>query len=171
MSRRKKRRQPLTDATLRIIRNIPRPANQSPWQAIFSEQGLKIIKGKIIEADEEGITFEPGDEPEDPSGTYLVTQSVVQHNGTLGNGFRIANLMTDGPIFDAEEEYVDQDLPKDMVTARPSEVTIIRAKFDKPGRYVWHCHILSHEDHEMMRVLYVGDGTAEQMSGHPAPPA
>jgi len=26
-----------------------------------------------------------------------------------------------------------------------------------PG-YVWHCHILSHEDHEMMRVLHVGPG-------------
>jgi FtsP/CotA-like multicopper oxidase with cupredoxin domain len=23
---------------------------------------------------------------------------------------------------------------------------------------VWHCHILSHEDHEMMRVLHVGPG-------------
>jgi FtsP/CotA-like multicopper oxidase with cupredoxin domain len=56
-----------------------------------------------------------------------------------------------------------------MVTARPGEVTFIKAKFDKPGRYVWHCHILSHEDHEMMRVLYVGEGTAELMSGHPAP--
>jgi len=119
--------------------------------------------------DDEGITFEPGEEPVDPNGTYLVTQSVVQHNGAQGNGFRIANLTTDGPIFDAEPEYVDKDVPKDMVTARPSEVTIIRAKFDKPGRYVWHCHILSHEDHEMMRVLYVDEGTAEQMSGHPAP--
>jgi spore coat protein A len=119
--------------------------------------------------DEEGITFEPGSEPASPNGTYLVTQKVVQHNGTLGNGFRIANLTTDGPIFDAEEEYVDQDVPKDMVTARPSEVTIIRAKFDKPGRYVWHCHILSHEDHEMMRVMYVGDGSDAEMNGHPAP--
>jgi FtsP/CotA-like multicopper oxidase with cupredoxin domain len=26
-----------------------------------------------------------------------------------------------------------------------------RCKFDRPGEYVWHCHILSHEDHEMMR--------------------
>jgi FtsP/CotA-like multicopper oxidase with cupredoxin domain len=119
--------------------------------------------------DKEGITFEPGEEPETPTGTYLVTQSVVQHNGEVGNGFRIANKTTEGPIFIAEEEYVDQDLPKDMVTARPSEVTIIRAKFDKPGRYVWHCHILSHEDHEMMRVLFVGEGTTALMSGHPAP--
>jgi FtsP/CotA-like multicopper oxidase with cupredoxin domain len=42
-----------------------------------------------------------------------------------------------------------------MVTALPDQVTVIRAEFDKPGRYVWHCHILSHEDHEMMRVLEV----------------
>ena len=54
-------------------------------------------------------------------------------------------------------EYVET-APKDMVTIRPSEVTMIKATFDKPGRYVWHCHILSHEDHEMMRVLHVGPG-------------
>ena len=45
-----------------------------------------------------------------------------------------------------------------MVTALPGQVTRIKAFFDKPGRYVWHCHILSHEDYEMMRVLYVGPG-------------
>jgi FtsP/CotA-like multicopper oxidase with cupredoxin domain len=28
-------------------------------------------------------------------------------------------------------------------------------------RYVWHCHILSHEDHEMMRPYVVGDCPAE----------
>ena len=31
-------------------------------------------------------------------------------------------------------------------------VTRIIAKFEGyPGRYVWHCHILEHEDNEMMR--------------------
>ena len=27
----------------------------------------------------------------------------------------------------------------------------VKAKFDIPGRFVWHCHIVEHEDNEMMR--------------------
>ncbi|MBS2964369.1 multicopper oxidase domain-containing protein [Actinocrinis puniceicyclus] len=27
----------------------------------------------------------------------------------------------------------------------------MRARFDIPGRYVFHCHIIDHEDNEMMR--------------------
>ncbi|MCA9928573.1 MAG: multicopper oxidase domain-containing protein [Anaerolineales bacterium] len=89
-------------------------------------------------------------------GTYLVTQSVVQHNGEIGNGFRIVNK-TYGPAVPQLPEYVE-NARKDMVTALPGQITRIKATFDKPGRYVWHCHILSHEDHEMMRVLHVGPG-------------
>jgi spore coat protein A, manganese oxidase len=41
---------------------------------------------------------------------------------------------------------------KDTVRAHPKMLTRIIAKFDGyPGRYVWHCHILEHEDNEMMR--------------------
>jgi spore coat protein A len=40
---------------------------------------------------------------------------------------------------------------KDTVIANPGEVTRVIATFDLPGLYVWHCHILEHEDHEMMR--------------------
>ncbi len=89
-------------------------------------------------------------------GTYLVTQPVLQHNGLVGDGFRIVNK-TYGPVLPQPVEYVE-NAPKDMVTALPGQITRIKATFDKPGRYVWHCHILSHEDHEMMRVLHVGDG-------------
>jgi spore coat protein A, manganese oxidase len=41
---------------------------------------------------------------------------------------------------------------KDTVQAHPGMVTRIIAKFEGyTGRYVWHCHILEHEDNEMMR--------------------
>jgi spore coat protein A, manganese oxidase len=41
---------------------------------------------------------------------------------------------------------------KDTVRAHPGMVTRIIARFEGyPGRYVWHCHILEHEDNEMMR--------------------
>jgi spore coat protein A, manganese oxidase len=45
---------------------------------------------------------------------------------------------------------------KDTVIAYPGEVTRIRAKFDTPGTFVWHCHIVSHEDNEMMRPYRIG---------------
>jgi spore coat protein A, manganese oxidase len=45
--------------------------------------------------------------------------------------------------------------PKDTVLANPGEDTRIRARFDRPGRYVWHCHTLSHQDHEIMRPLII----------------
>ena len=40
---------------------------------------------------------------------------------------------------------------KDTVIAYPGEITRIKAKFDIAGLFVWHCHILEHEDNEMMR--------------------
>jgi len=45
---------------------------------------------------------------------------------------------------------------KDTVVAYPGEITRLKALFDRAGKYVWHCHILSHEDNEMMRPLCVG---------------
>lgn len=55
--------------------------------------------------------------------------------------------------------FIDEMLPplenergwKDTVVAPPGFVTFIRAKFAPyKGLYVWHCHILEHEDYEMM---------------------
>lgn len=51
----------------------------------------------------------------------------------------------------------------DVVTVHPSEVVHVIAHFgefegqftDRTGRYMWHCHMVEHEDHDMMRPLEV----------------
>jgi FtsP/CotA-like multicopper oxidase with cupredoxin domain len=104
---------------------------------------LHLVNFEILGRQE--ITFDEGD-----------PVPVLQHNGTFGTVAEISNIQVGGPV-DPGLGYVE-NAPKDMVTALPEQVTRIKATFDKPGRYVWHCHILSHEDHEMMRVMHVGPG-------------
>ena len=45
---------------------------------------------------------------------------------------------------------------KDTVIAYPGQVTRLRLKFTNPGQFVWHCHIVEHEDNEMMRPYRIG---------------
>ena len=83
-----------------------------------------------------------------------IMKTMKQHNKSDGKGFYLEDIKlspeTLVPALDVEKA------PKDMVTCYPGEVTRIKMTFDKPGRYVWHCHILSHEDHDMMRPFHVG---------------
>lgn len=47
--------------------------------------------------------------------------------------------------------------PKDVVRTEPGQVTSIVMHFkEHTGDYVWHCHILEHEDYDMMRPLIIG---------------
>ena len=51
---------------------------------------------------------------------------------------------------------------KDTVIAYPGQVTRVRAQFSTPGQFVWHCHIVEHEDNEMMRPYRIGPEQAGQ---------
>jgi spore coat protein A len=51
---------------------------------------------------------------------------------------------------------------KDTVIAYPGEVTRVRAQFNTPGQFVWHCHIVEHEDNEMMRPYRIGPAQTGQ---------
>ncbi|MDH4179224.1 MAG: multicopper oxidase [Armatimonadota bacterium] len=57
-----------------------------------------------------------------------------------------------GPVFPPEPWETGT---KDTVIAYPGQVTRVKALFDLPGLYVWHCHIVEHEDNEMMRPYVV----------------
>ena len=58
----------------------------------------------------------------------------------------VPNCVTGMALVEANERG-----PKDTVRANPGQVKRIKARFDRPGDYVWHCHILEHEDNDMMR--------------------
>ena len=72
----------------------------------------------------------------------------------------------DGIILQGEQAYQNdlgaeiplhpEDLSnQDTVWLGPGEALKVIATFDRPGDYVWHCHILSHEDNDMMRPIKV----------------
>jgi FtsP/CotA-like multicopper oxidase with cupredoxin domain len=44
---------------------------------------------------------------------------------------------------------------KDTLIVYPGTVARVKARYDIAGLFVWHCHILSHEDNEMMRPYFV----------------
>jgi len=56
---------------------------------------------------------------------------------------------------------------KDTYVMFPGEVTRLVATFDRAGKYMWHCHILSHEDHEMMRPFIVVEALREAAQDKP----
>jgi len=80
------------------------------------------------------------------------------------NDYAALNLGPADPRPDPTNYYTGVVIPpdanelgwKDTVRANPGEVTRIIMKWETyTGEYVWHCHILEHEDHEMMRPLQV----------------
>jgi spore coat protein A len=72
---------------------------------------------------------------------------IDEENGKASNIQLIGQPQTPAP---------DEQGWKDTWITYPGEVTRVIAHFDLGGLYAWHCHILSHEDHEMMRPFYVG---------------
>lgn len=88
------------------------------------------------------------------------TQTVTQHNFTTGEATKISNIQDVTPAAVGPEYF--EDAPKDMVISLPGDpdassptgqLVRIKAHFNKPGRYVWHCHILSHEDQDRKSVV------------------
>ncbi len=120
---------------------------------------FQVVRRQMIvwdsNADEEGkIDLSETDPAGD--GTFLKDQAVVNHDGSLGEGYVIQNPTYGMDVDPATLYGFVGNFPKDTGAALPGQITTIRAQFDKEGAYNWHCHILAHEDHEMMRVYYVG---------------
>jgi spore coat protein A len=107
-----------------------------------------------------------------PMHTHLVTFQVVGRTRFDAAAYQAANPGTGNGVpggIDPTPFATGQMGPpdptergfKDTVKANPGEFTTIRAKFDLPGgasapqAYVHHCHIVEHEDNDMMRPYVV----------------
>jgi spore coat protein A len=106
-----------------------------------------------------------------PMHTHLVTFQVVGRTPFDAQAYEEANEGTNGvsggidptpfatgpmlPLDPSERGF------KDTVKANPGQFTTTRAKFDLPDgvsapqTYVYHCHIVEHEDNDMMRPFTV----------------
>jgi spore coat protein A len=84
---------------------------------------------------------------------FVTQRPQEMHNGEFGVGGVLTVTALGG---DARPPEPNEMGWKDTAVMLPGEVTRVIATFDREGRYVWHCHILSHEDHEMMRPFQVG---------------
>jgi FtsP/CotA-like multicopper oxidase with cupredoxin domain len=95
---------------------------------------------------------------------HEVAFEVVNREGLVldADGEVVSPIQLDGVITPPEPWETGR---KDTVTAYPGQVTRVRAQFNNPGQYVWHCHIVEHEDNEMMRPFRIGP----VQPGQPAP--
>jgi FtsP/CotA-like multicopper oxidase with cupredoxin domain len=106
----------------------------------------------------ESVVFEIYNFTEDahPIHIHEVHFQVVSRQDLATDGLG-AVLVPAQPTGEIEEpEAWENGSYKDTVLAYPRQVTRVRAKFMHPGLFVWHCHIIDHEDNEMMRPFFIG---------------
>ncbi len=102
----------------------------------------------------EGITENPALNSTEEWEIYNFTEDAHPIHIHLVNFEVIDRINMDGTV--GHGVLPSERGPKDVVISYPGEIVKVRAKFDKAGYYVWHCHILEHEDNEMMRPFCVG---------------
>jgi spore coat protein A, manganese oxidase len=90
-----------------------------------------------------------------PMHIHEVVFEVVNREGLVLNGEDevVQPLVLSGNVSLPEES---ESGFKDTVIAYPGQVTRVRMRFATPGQFVWHCHIVEHEDNEMMRPFRIG---------------
>ncbi|WP_445363064.1 multicopper oxidase family protein [Microbulbifer sp. ANSA003] len=85
-------------------------------------------------------------------GKLIAKQQKFMHTDKIFQGARLEIESLQGKPLPPQPE---ESGPKDTVIALPGQVTRVIARFDREGLYVWHCHLLSHEDYDMMRPFRV----------------
>jgi spore coat protein A len=91
-----------------------------------------------------------------PMHIHEITFEVVNREGLVTTGEEgevVQPIQLTGEITSPEAWEIGL---KDTVIAYPGQVTRLKGQFRTPGQFVWHCHIVEHEDNEMMRPYRIG---------------
>lgn len=116
------------------------------WNLSADAHPIHLVKFELVSrravvfdslTNEDGeIEFHEGGTPAG-DGTYTMDTPLVQHDGSIGEGYTVVNP-TCGALLNDDDypEYV-MNMPRDVVVALPGQITTIRARFDKPGRFNW----------------------------------
>ena len=112
---------------------------------------LHQVQYQVVEKHQ--IFFEDSDEngiPDDTTGDGIISYGVGATPDYALADIWIGDLI---PLRPEETGW------QDTVEVDPGTMMSIVATFELAGGYVWHCHILSHEDNEMMRPFSVEPAT------------
>jgi len=86
-----------------------------------------------------------------PMHMHLVFFQILDRDGFSRDG--MGNIVPDG---NPQAPPAEESGWKDTAMVGPNEILRVIARFDDyTGLYAYHCHILEHEDHEMMRQFNV----------------
>jgi FtsP/CotA-like multicopper oxidase with cupredoxin domain len=98
-----------------------------------------------------------------PMHVHLVQFQVLARDRYATDGFDAASGATATPVTYLGPGAVEAGERgwKDTVRVDPGELVSVAATFDGyTGRYMYHCHLLEHEDHDMMRPFVVAPAAA-----------
>jgi spore coat protein A len=120
---------------------------------------MHLVKFRLLNREVFGPTAAaPWDKPIVPNdpipAVQLMAESKPMINGWTGERLRPDWVQLSSqqiPPIPPVAAPADEQGWKDTILCYPGEVTRIVVKFDRPGKYVYHCHILAHEEHDMMR--------------------
>jgi len=99
-----------------------------------------------------------------PMHMHLVMFQILDRDGfTTGPGGEVI------PNGNPQPPPAEESGWKDTAMVAPNQILRVIARFeDYKGRYPYHCHILEHEDHDMMRqfqTVLCGDGVVDPTEG------
>jgi FtsP/CotA-like multicopper oxidase with cupredoxin domain len=130
-----------------VLRPIPvlDTAEVSATRLMVLSQGF--INGRVMDMDRVDVTASVG-----ATEIWQVENVVGMDHPFHLHGFQFQVLDRDG----VPEPYRSW---KDVVNVRPRQTVRFIVRYDDyPGKWMFHCHILDHEDHGMMGVLEVTPG-------------